>query len=398
MTPIAELPIDRVTKAEADAYTRWRDGYQSNWQWAFDPIALRLGVDKKKLSADLTVMPMILGTEYREFVNVSRGGKLPSDAADPHNALGQFVIAINKDANQVRSGANFLSMMTPGTKLDALGWLGNYLSIYVDEDPFWDELAKVQPEDMQKFLQKNVGRIPLAIYADVSSGFKLTGFLVGLRAFVDQSAPGMTNWETLTYKDQPYVKITPSERARSREEELENLAVYYVASGDSLLLTPNETLLKRSIDRQLAREEAKKKGEKLPEAQHPWLGENVSLAVQGKLVQFVAGMTQYRRPSPTQIESWNNLPILTEWKRRYPKEDPVELASKFWHADLICPGGGKYVWNEKWQTMESTVYGHPGDSKEGPALQPFYQVLERGDFGINFEEQGLRAKVMLNRQ
>ena len=135
----------------------------------------------------------------------------------------------------------------------------------------------------------------------------------------------MTNWETLTYKDQAYVKITPSERARSREEELENLAVYYVASGDSLLLTPNETLLKRSIDRQLAREEAKKKGEKSPEVEHPWLGENVSLAVQGKLVQLVAGMTQSRRPSPMQIESWNNLPILKEWKRRYPKEDPVEL-------------------------------------------------------------------------
>jgi hypothetical protein len=398
MTPIAELPIDRATKAEADAYNRWRDGYQRNWRWAFDPIALRLGVDKKKLSADLTVMPMILGTEYREFVAISQGVKFPSDAADPHNALGQFVIAINKDASRVRSGTNLLNMMTPGAKLDALGWLGNYVSIYADDDPFWDELAKVQPEDIQKFMQKNVGKVPVALYADVSSGFKLTAFLVALRAFVSQSAPDMTNWETLTYKDQSYVKITPTEHARSNEETIENLAVYYVASGDCLIVTLNEALLKRSIDRRLVREEAKKKGDKLPEAEHPWLGENMALAVNGKLIQLIAAMTQYRRPSEMQIESWKNLAILNEWKRRYPNQDPVELASKFWHLDVRCPGGGKYVWNEKYQTMESTVYGHPGEPKEGPTLRPYYQFLKRGDFGINFEEQGIRAKAMLNRQ
>ena len=31
MTPIAEMPLDEVTQAEADAYRRWRDGYQRNW-------------------------------------------------------------------------------------------------------------------------------------------------------------------------------------------------------------------------------------------------------------------------------------------------------------------------------------------------------------------------------
>ncbi len=76
MTPIAEIPLDRVTKAEADAYKRWREGYQRNWRWAFDPIALSLGVDKKTISVDLSVMPLIWGTEYREFVDVSRGAKI----------------------------------------------------------------------------------------------------------------------------------------------------------------------------------------------------------------------------------------------------------------------------------------------------------------------------------
>ena len=61
MTPIAEMPLEEVTKTEADAYQAWRDGYQRNWNWAFDPIGLRISLGKQKLAADLTIMPLILG-------------------------------------------------------------------------------------------------------------------------------------------------------------------------------------------------------------------------------------------------------------------------------------------------------------------------------------------------
>jgi hypothetical protein len=347
----------------------------------------------------MTVMPMIMNTQYREFVNVSRGAKFAADAGDLHNALGQFIIAINKDSQRVRAGHNFMQMMTPGSQMEALGWLGNYVTVYVEDDPFWDELAKAKSDDLDTFMRKNIGRIPLALQADVSSGLKLTGFLVAMRAFVNQTAPNMTNWETLTYKDQPYVKITPTETARSQEEHLENLAVYYSASGESLLVTLIEDMLKHSIDRRLARAEAKKKGDKPPEIEHPWLGQNVALTVDNKLIRLAAAlMSQSRRPSQMQAASWNNLPILNEWKRRYPNEDPVKLHARFWNINLACPGGGNYVWNEKWQTMESTVYGHPGEPKDGPILHPFFQFLERADFGLTFEEQGLRAKASLTKE
>ena len=60
MTPIIEIPIAKVTKNEADAYERWRDGYQRNWTVGFDPIALRVSMKKGSLEADLTVMPLIV--------------------------------------------------------------------------------------------------------------------------------------------------------------------------------------------------------------------------------------------------------------------------------------------------------------------------------------------------
>ena len=106
MTPIVEMPIEKVTQAEADAYNQWRDNYQRNWRWAFDPIALRIGIDGAKLSADLTIMPLVANSEYNEFINhLARGrtetrcrrsarGVGPRDFVDQHEigagaAMGQ---------------------------------------------------------------------------------------------------------------------------------------------------------------------------------------------------------------------------------------------------------------------------------------------------------------------
>lgn len=397
MTPIAEMPLDRVTKAEAEAYDRWRRGYQSNWQWAFDPIGLRMDVSKKRIAADLTVMPLIVGTEYRELVSVSRGAKFAPDAADPHDALGHFTLAINKDSEPMRQAANFARMMAQGVRVEPLAWLGSHVSVYVDEDPVWDELAKLKPDERDKFLEKNFWRLPVAFRADVSSGLRLTAFLTAFRAFVDQTAPGMTAWESLSYKDQPYVKVTPTERARREEEGLKNLAVYYAASGESLLVTLSEPLLKRAIDRQLARDEVKAKGEKPPVPERPWLGESVGFQAERKLLEVAAALSRREYQDMMQRRAWSNLPVLNEWKRRYPDQDPVKLHARFWQTELVCPGGGKYVWNDQWQTMESTVYGHPGEPREGPPAPPLLGQVRRGNFGLSFEEQGLRARVVLER-
>src|SRR5690606_23365560 len=89
-TPIAELDLKHVTKEEAEGYNRWRDQYQSNWRWAFDPIGLRVGATDTNFSADLTVMPLIAGTDYRQFIEVSRGASLKEDSGDRHGAFLHF--------------------------------------------------------------------------------------------------------------------------------------------------------------------------------------------------------------------------------------------------------------------------------------------------------------------
>jgi hypothetical protein len=233
------------------------------------------------------------------------------------------------------------------------------------------------------------------VRVEVASGLKLTLFLATLRAFIDQTAPDMTRWEALVYKEQPYVKVSPSERAKGQDKMLEKLAVYYSASGDALVVTLSESVLKRAIDRQVARKAARENKDKSSPSARPWLGANVGLEIDRHLLELVAHASRRDYEAAMQSRSWANLPILNEWKRRYPDKDPIELHRRYWQIRLVCPGGGKYVWNDQWQTMESTVYGHPGQPKAGPEVAPALLAFRRGAFGLTFENQGLRARVVL---
>ena len=65
---------------------------------------------------------------------------------------------------------------------------------------------------------------------------------------------------------------------------------------------------------------------------------------------------------------------------------------------MVCPGGGQYVWNKEWQTMESTVFGHPGEPKlPDLAAAPLFP-FKHCRFGITFEHNGLRSRLELERE
>ncbi len=402
MTPIAEIPMEKVTRAEADAYRWWRDGYQRNWRWAFDPIGIRLTMKENRLAADLTVMPLIWNNEYRELQSLSQGAALAPSAGDPHDALAHFALALNTKSPLFHTAENFISTMSHGV---TLGWIGSSVAVYADDDPIWQDLAKTTPDQLDDFMGKNAWRLPVGVRVEVSNGLKLTVFLAAFRAYVDQTAPGMTHWESLSYKDQPYVKITPTERAKGQKKMLEKASIYYAATGDALLVTLSENLLKRAIDRQLAAKNSPRplagegSGAKADVATPApaWLGSNVALRVDRRALELLSRLNRDDYQRTMQLRAWSNLPILNEWHRLYPDQDPVALHQRVWKIGLLCPGGGRYVWNEKFQTMESTVYGHPGEPKPGPAAPPALMDFARGAFGLSFENQGLRARVSLER-
>ncbi len=349
-------------------------------------------------------MPLIVNTEYRSMLGFAQGAAIKPTAGDPHDALVHFIVAFNRESEMVRSADNLLQGLLQGLA-GPTSWIGSSIAVYADNDPFWKELAEQKDNNArEKFVEKNLNRIPVAIDIEVANPLKLTAFIVALRGMAEQSAPGMLVWESLKYNDQAYVKISPSDMAKgSLPEGVKDPALYYSITGEHLLLTLSEPLLKRALDRQAERRKAKAEGSspntptRSVSEDRPWLGTSACFQVDSSAIALIGKLFSDEYQVEMQRRAWGNLPILNEWRRRYPDHDPVDLQERWFGVRLVCPGGGKYVWNDRWQTMESTVYGSPAEPKTGPTLPPLLGQFRDLNFGLTFEDKGLRSRVELRR-
>ena len=404
-TPISELEFDKVSKGEKSAYRNWRRGYQSNWSNAFDPIAAKLQVSEGKLAFDLTVLPLIDNSGYDEMIGLSEGAELNPKRNSRHGkSLAWMALALNTESATLKQWANMGSSFA---NVNFMDWIGDAAIVYVDEDPFWIEMEKEvkTTEQQEAFFQKNLHRLPVAIQLNVKSSIRLTAFLVGMRGFIEQAAPDMTVWETLRYREMAYVKVGPSVQTRSDlPEDIDaNIALYYMARGDSLIFSLSEAVNKSAIDRRLNSKDGENQSTDQVEENSaesnmmPLLGKNMVVQIKRSLGVGLLSVFDEGYQRQMQSQAWSALPILNEWKQMHPDRDPLEIDRTVWKRSLVCPGGGEYRWNDEWKTMESSVYGHPAEPKTGPHIGQMVGNWASGNFGITFENDGLRALVELNK-
>jgi len=381
-TPIAEIEIDTVTVAEADAYRRWRDSYQQNWSQFFDPIAVQISTGPEKLAVDITVLPLILATDYRELAGLTTGARLPPGAGDPHpEALAQFVMGFNrKSDNFAKTIARYEGFV--GQQFEIAGWIGDWVTLYVDEDPVWDEFVKSKLAESE-FWEKRQWQFPVAIGISVHDPKKHDQFVKKFRDLINRFVP--LEWTDVKYKEVTYTRV-------QQKGEENGVRIWSLSLPDQWVISPNEAVVRRAIDRHLARKESG------PAARPVWLGDSLGFTTKPKAAEYLRSWWSRSGLSSVQQEAWSNIPILNEWRQFNRVSDPVAFHEQWWGERLLEPAGGKYVWNPDDGTMESTVFGHPGRPKGTRAILPAALAGLRGaDFGITFERDGIRGRMELAR-
>ena len=404
ITPISELDVQKASAAEVAGYERWRDRYEGRWRRKFDPIAIHFDAHPKRWSADVTVVPLTASTDYGMALALTQGAKIAPQAADVHaESLVHMSAALNKDAGLVRTLATALSPQLPeGMRIDPLAWFGSTVSFYADDSDFWDEL------DSERF-DPSLRQAPIALSLEVVDGTRLLPFLIGLRSFINQVMPGATVWDTLQYGEYQYTRISTTERLRSQVAagaESEFL-LYYAITGPTLVFSPNEKMIHRALDRLAQGESYQGDPSQVESAEQSvsdrlsedrWLGENLTVQLDGEFIKALQRVTHVGYRSQLRSASWSNLPILNEWKRKYPDQDPVIQHQQLWGRELICVGGGQYRWNAELQSMESTSFGSPGSQDETQSLVPIpFRGVSHAAFGVTFEHGGLRARMHMER-
>lgn len=395
---VNELDIQKITPAEKKAYEFFRNRYQRHWSEYFDPICAQVSIDNGEIRVDLSILPLIAGTDYRQMIQMVGGVKLKPDAGDPHDeTVFHWVSAIDMNSPRFKQAGNFAAIMAPSLGVGAFSWVGESFSLYLDDSPFFkamqDESQTESIRGSEKFIEKNLGRIPLGFNVEVRNPFKLTAFLAGLRAWIEQTAPGMTLWTSKSYKKQGYVKITPGKGLTDDliKEGSAPIALYYVPSPRLLTISLSEEMIHRAIDRNLLNRE-----ENASNIRASWAGNSTALQASKPITSIFDLSMGQNFINGLQRKSWKNLHVLNEWRVQLKEMDALAYHRKVWHTDLSCPGGGEYRWNQMFQTYESTVFGHPAN----PKAPKDFSVLggwKAIDLGLNFEKDGLRVQASVTR-
>lgn len=401
LTPIAELSLDKVTPSEAQGYENWRRGYESNWNGVFDPIGIQFSITPEKLAADMTVMPLIGGTEYRDIIAVAGKAKILPGHGDPHpEALMHMALALDVESKE-EPLSWLIEGLTREVKIDdPLGWFDGSMAVYVDADPMLPEFASAA--DPEAFWRERGYYFPVGVFFQSKDQEKLQRFITALQKRLDEFDAMWLQRERKEHNGAEYFALTLPFSSPPGH-------VYYAVSPHGLTLTLSDKVMLRALDRASSASRERERAEsassspdrdrKGADSSVPaaWLGDHFAVQLGPDGVQAVERIFSSDYRALLQARAWGNIPILNEWKRQFPDQDPLKLHEHYWGVSLTCPGGGRYVWNDECRTMESTTFGHPAQPKSPDVNSAAFLGFGSLNAGVTFENNGLRAKAELKR-
>lgn len=383
-TPILEMDLRTATKSEVDRYGVWRNRYQRRWRGTFDPIAIQVSMDDQSLAADLSVLPLILGSDYRTFQDMVGENRLPAETLAPTDAMFSFESALDFDARQWSFAR---SIIAGNIEFDPFSWIDDGMVLYAMPNKAWDKrLANRDPWDLSG--DDVLMDLPIAIHLPSKNNFKMTAFVVAVRAMIDQFAPNMIQWTNTKVDGTTYVSGQPrGSTPLGNADELPG--IHYVTTPQGWTISFNQDVIRSAIkSKAKPREKDPSTPKSGPQLRFKATGQALKKSAQANPNNGVRRMCEL---------AWNNIPILNELRHRYPDRDPIAVYSQVFDQQLIDPAGGQYVWNESLQTYESTLYGHHLAPKAGPAISPEIGAEDTVRTELTFQDNGLRAKLRWNR-
>ncbi|MBI4880959.1 MAG: hypothetical protein HY812_15080 [Planctomycetes bacterium] len=413
ITPVAELSVERATLEEVAAYERFRVAYEGRRWTSFDPIAVRLSLAEDGLDSDVTVIPLSRTSDLQQLRQLCGSASIAAGAGDPHpgtilhvaHALNLFWRGSSLRFSSLLTGSlaemalrrgplrypvSMLWDILPSSKSQAIVWVGNCLSLYLDADPLWEELSRAA--DLEDFIEEHFSRLPLALTLEVKDAEQAARALAAAQASWTKGGSRSFRTDTVTWRGIEAVRRTETQEAHRRRaapDDWSPLTLFCAVLPGRLVITPCEAVLHSAIDRALS-----------PGAVDApsWQGQSVALRLEREVLDAVQAFLGEWEEEERQKASWRNLPILNEWRRLFPDQDPVLVHRRLFDEELVCPGGGAYVWSEEWRTMESTAYGCPLAPRQEPRLPSVLDAVETVEAGITFEGDGLRAKLRIRRR
>ena len=267
LTPLIDLPpVTEVSAAEKSAYEQFGDGYQRYWKQFIDPVAIRLDVKDEGGAAiadvDVRILPLISATDYSEIEAIVGTTRVSVQATD-NGLLG--VWAVGKDA-RLRSDLDGMARRLGKSDIN-IGWLGDWVMVGLEDkaplvellSKFDDTVQLANPKPKSSELEdidlwRRVGKFPFYAAAEVKNPAALVATLAGVRALLNEVAPGWIEWgEVSKHRDLPIVRVGISKTTPMlpNRDIADAVALHYAQTGSAIVLALDPATLQAVVDRML---------------------------------------------------------------------------------------------------------------------------------------------------
>ncbi len=143
LKPNLEMPLRKVTQAEAEGYTRFVENYSNFWREYFDPIGIRFKKKPNGIKMEIAILPLIENSIYNQITQFM-GGTPPTHTITsmPGETL-SLAAKINlepmKALRVARDDAQFLEGLTGNVQIHGLD---NYPTIDFEPNILFRELTR----------------------------------------------------------------------------------------------------------------------------------------------------------------------------------------------------------------------------------------------------------------
>jgi hypothetical protein len=261
LTPLLDLPApDAATESERAAYDRFARTYETYWSRYIDPAALRVhlgGPNAAAITADIRVVPLIEGTDYREILELA--GQARVLAPPPRSDGARVAVGIGPNAGLRRELSALTSGML-GPHAFKIDFLGDWAMVGVaDRTRLADIAEKLRapiPQAPEGEPTKRVdeivqaARIPAYAAVEIRSVSGAAFALAALRKMADQALQGLLTWSDAGVEHGATIfRVAvgrPRESANDGVDE-PSFALFYALTEKAFFVSLDEGVLRRLV-------------------------------------------------------------------------------------------------------------------------------------------------------
>jgi hypothetical protein len=249
-TPLIELPIDKITRAEEQEYLQFRTEYLRLWRQFFDPVGMRFALDKERVRIDTYILPLLQSGEYSFLREFARGGTAKLDLSQiSATTLAQISVHV---APEIRKQMEQL--------LQAKSGVGEWAMLRIDDSAVFRKLAEVWVQrEFNPHARRGLDEWTLLTQLPLSAGVHIRD--PKLLTDARNRLQGMIFGKAETKQLKPYHGVTITAINIS---VVDRMTLYHAVIDDAWYLSLSEEALKSQIDRSVARnkeKEAKRESE-----------------------------------------------------------------------------------------------------------------------------------------